>query len=148
MKKWLAGATLGSLLLMGGCSLLQEANSTLTYVNEATGYINDAGALAQEVSDLVQQAVTDKTAAKELQTKLQKFQQELKDFNQLKAPDVAADLHQQVVTQNEKLNAGIELYLKGFKDGLLDPALAQNPELLQTIQEVSSLIEQIKKLGQ
>ena len=59
--------------------------------------------------------LADKQAAAELKTMLQDMKQEIYTFNKLQAPEIAVDLHQQMVDQNNKLTAGIDLYLKNIK---------------------------------
>jgi hypothetical protein len=148
MKKWLFAISTSTFLLLGGCSSLEDVNNTLTYANEAKDYVNEASAFAKEVPSLTEQAVGDQQATKELETKLKEMKKEIETFNDLQPPEMAADLHQQVVDQNKKVLEGIDLYLNNVKDGKLDPAVLENTEMVQSIQEITSIVEQIKKLGQ
>lgn len=70
------------------------------------------------------------------------------EFNQTKAPDIASDVHDQLVQQNEKIISGIEAYEANIKDGSFNPEALKNSELFQSIQDVSSIMKQIKELGQ
>ena len=79
---------------------------------------------------------------------LQDMKEEINTFNKLQAPDVAVDLHQQLVDQNNKLTAGIDLYLSNMKNGLLDASVLENTELFQSAQEITNILNQIKQLGQ
>ncbi|NHC40767.1 hypothetical protein G6549_12375 [Bacillus sp. MM2020_1] len=135
-------------LLLSGCSLLNDAKDTLTYANEAKDYLDKATAFANDAPSIAQQAVGDKQAATELKTMLQDMKQEISTFNKLQAPAIAVDLHQQLVDQNNKLTAGIDLYLKNYKNGMLDPSVLENTEIFQSVQEISSILDQIKQLGQ
>jgi hypothetical protein len=135
------------IMLLSGCSFLSEAQNTITYINEATDYLAKANDFANEAPQLAQQAVEDLQAGKELKKMLQDMENEIEAFNDLQVPDLAADLHQQLMEKNNVILAGIDLYLKNFKDGKLDPAMLENTELFQTVQEVSSIIDQIKQLG-
>jgi hypothetical protein len=92
-------------------------------VNDATDYLNKATAFANDAPSIAQQAVSDQQATAELKTMLQEMKQEINTFNKLQAPEIAADLHQQLVDQNNKLTAGIDLYLKNIQNGLLDPSI-------------------------
>ena len=148
MKKWLIAVSVVPFLLLGGCSALEGVNNTLTYVNEATDYVNEATAFANEIPALAEQAVSDQQAAQELETKLQEMKQDIEEFNGLQPPDMAADLHQQIVEQNNQVVQGIDLYLNNVEEGKLDPALLENTEIFQSIQEITSIIDQIKELGQ
>ena len=148
MKKWLLVLLTSFLLLLAGCSMLNDAKNTLTYINEATEYLDKATAFANDAPALAQQAVGNQQAAKKLETMLEQMKQEIQSFNQLQAPDIAVDLHQQIVDRNNKLIDGINLYLNNFKNGLLDPSVLTNTELFQTVQDITSIINQIKQLGQ
>lgn len=136
------------LFLLSGCSLLNDAKNTITYINEATDFLGKATTFANEAPSLAQQAISDQQAAEELEIMLQNMKQDIEAFNELQAPDVAADLHQQLVDQNNVIAQGIDTYLNNFKDGKLDPAVLENTEIFQTVQELSSIIDQIKQLGQ
>lgn len=148
MKKWLIAFSAVPFLFLGGCSSLESVNNTLTYVNEATDYVNEASTFANEVPALAEQAVSDQQAAQELETKLQEMKQDIEEFNELQPPDMAADLHQQIVEQNNQIAQGIDLYLNNVEEGKLDPAVLENTEIFQSIQEITSIIDQIKQLGQ
>lgn len=148
MKKWLVVFMGCVLFVLGGCSLLNDAKNTLTYVNEATDYLSKATDFANEAPSLAQQAVSDPKAAKEFEGKLNDMKQEIEAFNSLQAPELAEALHQQIVEQNSVFTQGIDLYLDHIVDGKLDPAILENTQIFQSIQEISSIIDQVKKLGQ
>jgi hypothetical protein len=147
LKKLLIFLSASVLLLLGGCSFLNDAQDTLSYVNEATDYLATATDFANDAPALAQQAIGDIQAAEDLQTLLQEMQQTAEAFSEIQAPDIAADLHQQIVEQNSVIVAEIETYLNNFKDGLLDPAILENTELFQSVQDITSIIDQIKQLG-
>jgi TolA-binding protein len=146
-KQWIA-FLITALLMVGGCSFVEEASTTVTYVNEAVNYVSEVDAFVKEVPPLTKQAVSDKQALIELEAKLTEMKEDIQSFNELQAPEVAADLHQQVVAHNQKAEEGIDLYLNHIEDGKLDPAVLENTEVFQTLQEITSIIEQIKQLGQ
>jgi methyl-accepting chemotaxis protein len=148
MKKQLLILSAIILLLLSGCSLLNDAKDTLTYVNDAKDYLDKATAFANEAPSVAQLAVGNQQSAEELTTMLQDMKQEINKFNKLQAPDMAVDLHQQIIDQNNKLAAGIDVYLNSMKNGLLDPSVLQNTELFQSVQEITSILDQIKQLGQ
>ncbi|MEH7179395.1 DUF6376 family protein [Neobacillus vireti] len=135
------------LLLLGGCSFLNDAQDTLSYINEATDYLSAATDFANEAPALAQQAVSDIQAAEDLQALLQDMQQTVESFSDLQAPDIAAELHQQIVERNSAILTEIETYLTNFKDGLLDPAILENTELFQSVQDITSIIDQIQQLS-
>jgi hypothetical protein len=136
------------LVLLSGCSFLNEAKNTITYINEATDFLGKATTFGNEAPKLAQQAISDQQAAEELKTMLQNMKQDIEAFNELQAPDVATELHQQLVNQNNVIAKGIDTYLNNIKDGKLDPKVLENTEIFQTVQELSNIIDQIKQLGQ
>lgn len=148
MKKGLLILTSLMMILLSGCSLFNEAKDMITYINEATDYLNKATNFANEAPSLAQKAVSDLQAAEELEALLKDMKQEIETFNGLNAPELATDLHQQLVEQNNLISQGIDTYLNHFKDGKLDPAILENTEIFQTVQEISTIINQIKQLGQ
>jgi hypothetical protein len=146
MKKFLLLASL--LFLLSGCNLFNEAKNTVTYINEATDFLATATSFANEAPILAQKAVSDTKAAQELETLLLEMKQEIETFNMLDAPEIATDLHQQLVDQNNLVMRGIDNYLEHFIDGKLDPTVIENTEIFKTVQDLSAIIEQIKQLGQ
>jgi vacuolar-type H+-ATPase catalytic subunit A/Vma1 len=147
MKKLVILLSTCMLLLLGGCSFLNDAQDTLTYVNEATDYLAAATDFASDAPALAQQAIGDLQAAEDLQNMLQQMQQTAEAFNELQAPDIAAELHQQIIEQNSVIVSEIETFMSNFKDGLLNPAILENTELFQTVQDITSIIDQIQQLG-
>jgi uncharacterized membrane protein len=147
MKRWFTVLSASMLLLLGGCSFLNDAQDTLSYINEATDYLEVANNFSNEAPAIAQQAVEDLQAAEDLKGMLQNMQQQIESFNELQAPQIAADLHQQIVEQNNIIAEGIEAYLTNMKDGLLDPAILENTDLFQSVQDITSIIDQIKQLG-
>lgn len=147
MKKLLIVLSTCMLMLVGGCSFLNDAQDTISYINEATDYLSAATDFANEAPALAQQAISDIQAAEDLQNMLQQMQKNVEAFSNIQAPDIAADLHQQIVEQNNVIVTEIETYLNNFKNGLLDPAILENTELFQSVQDITSIIDQIQQLG-
>ncbi|MEH6939912.1 DUF6376 family protein [Bacillus sp. JJ664] len=149
MKKWMIiVSTVTLLLLTAGCSPFERVNSTLTYANEATDYVNEAITFANEVPSLAEQAVSDQQGAIKLEIKLEEMKKEIEEFNKLRSPDLAANLHQQIVDQNNQVLDGIDLYLNNMENGKLDSVIVKNTEMFKSIQEIAGIIDQIKQLGQ
>lgn len=137
-----------SVSLLGGCGWIDGVNDTLVYVNEATEYANEANTFAEEAPALAERATTDPQAAQELETKLEGMKEDINEFNELDPPEVASDLHQQVVDQNNRALEGMDVYLSNIENGQLDPAVIENTEVFQTLRELTSLIEQIQQFGE
>ncbi|EJS75603.1 hypothetical protein CN425_24690 [Bacillus cereus] len=131
-----------------GCSVVEEGKNSLNYAQKATDYVNEISAFANEAPALAEQAVNDKEARKELETKLNEIKQDIPAFNKLTPPDVAKDLHQQIVGYNEKLNALIDTSMKKIEEGKIDVEQFKNSELMQTLDQVQDLKDKIQNLGQ
>ena len=136
-----------SLILLTGCSLLGEVNSSLDYADTATGYVGTVKEFANEVPALSKDAVTDKEAMKTLETELQTMKTEIEEFNETEPPQIAEGVHDKIVSSNQQLQDGIDLYLKNMEDGTLDPTVLEDSEIMKTIDNITSLTNQIEKLG-
>ncbi|PGZ06027.1 hypothetical protein COE30_22420 [Bacillus cereus] len=131
-----------------GCSVVEEGKNSLDYAQKATDYVNEISAFANEAPALVEKAVNDEEARKELETKLNEIKQDIPAFNELTPPDVAKDLHQQIVGYNEKLNTLIDTSMKKIEEGKIDVEQFKNSELMQTIDQVQALKDKVQNLGQ
>ncbi|EJR60843.1 hypothetical protein IIO_03177 [Bacillus cereus VD115] len=131
-----------------GCSIVEEGKNSLDYAQKATDYVNEISAFANEAPALAEKAVNDKEARKELEAKLNEIKQDIPAFNELTPPDVAKDLHQQIVGYNEKLNTLIDTSMKKVEEGKIDVEQFKNSELMQTIDQVRDLKDKIQNLGQ
>ena len=131
-----------------GCSIVEEGKNSIDYAQKATDYVNEISAFANEAPALAEKAINDGTARKELETKLNEIKQDIPAFNELTPPDVAKDLHQQIVGYNEKLNSLIDTSMKKIEEGKMDVEQFKNSELMQTIDQVRDLKEKVQNLGQ
>ncbi|PSL41446.1 hypothetical protein B0H99_102129 [Planomicrobium soli] len=146
MKKTSIAFLILVISFLSGCSVIEGANNTLTYATEVTEFANEATIFAKDTPALAQQAVSNKEAATELEASLQVMKTNIEEFNELQPPEMAADLHQQVVTQNENAIKGIDLYLNNIKDGTLDPAVLENNEAFKSLGEIKNIVDQIRDL--
>ncbi|MGE6536724.1 DUF6376 family protein [Bacillus luti] len=131
-----------------GCSIVEEGKSSLDYAQKATDYVNEVSAFANEAPALAEKAINDGEARKELEAKLNEIKQDIPAFNELTPPDVAKDLHEQIVGYNEKLSALIDTSMKKIEEGKMDVEQFKNSELMQTIDQVRDLKDKIQNLGQ
>lgn len=145
MKKILMLCT--SLLLLTGCSLLGEVNSSLEYADTATGYVSTVKEFANEVPGLSQDAVANTEARKKLETELETMKTEIEAFNETEAPKIAEGVHDKIVSSNQQLLDGINVYLKNIEDGTFDPTVLEDSEIMKAIDNITSLTNQIEKLG-
>jgi DNA anti-recombination protein RmuC len=147
MKRWLTVFSASLVLLLSGCSYLNTASDTLDHVKEATNYLAKVNNFAAETPPLIKQAIDNQTAADELTAKLQQMKNDIQSFNTLGVPETVNGFHQEIIEQNNLLTQQIDRYLNDIKDGKLDPTTLENTDLLQPVQEITSIIEQIQKLG-
>ncbi|TPV46796.1 DUF6376 family protein [Bacillus dicomae] len=131
-----------------GCSLIEQGKNSIDYAQKATDYVNEISAFANDAPALAEKAVNDSEARKELETKLSEIKQDIPAFNELTPPDVAKDLHQQIVGYNEKLNALIDTAMTKIEEGKVDVEQFKNSELMQTVDQVRDLKDKIQNLGQ
>ncbi|PFB20923.1 MULTISPECIES: DUF6376 family protein [Bacillus] len=131
-----------------GCSIVEEGKNSIDYAQKATDYVNEISAFANDAPALVEKAVNDSEARKELETKLSEIKQDIPAFNELTPPDVAKDLHQQIVGYNEKLNTLIDTAKTKIEEGKVDVEQFKNSELMQTVDQVRDLKDKVQNLGQ
>ncbi|RKL66570.1 hypothetical protein CR203_14885 [Salipaludibacillus neizhouensis] len=132
-----------SIVILSGCSVLEEVNSSLNYATESTDYINDLQTFGEEASSLVQDAATDPDKKTELEGKITDLEARIKEFNEMKAPSIATDLHETVVEKNDQILEGINT---AKENGELSVEKLKDTEIFKTINEMTDLIDQIKQL--
>jgi PBP1b-binding outer membrane lipoprotein LpoB len=146
MKKILMLFGLMGILFLSGCSLVGEVNDTIEYANTTTDYLNTAQTFANDVQQLANEAVTDEQARQDLENELITMKEEINQFNNIEAPAIAEDIHNQIVSGNTKLEEGIDLYLTNIENGKFDLTFLENSGILTTVNEISSLMENIEQL--
>ncbi|WP_221566748.1 DUF6376 family protein [Alkalihalobacillus sp. TS-13] len=149
MKKWFLSLTLGamSVLILSGCSLLQGVDDTLEYVNSATDYINTAKSFADEAPALAERAASDQESRVELEERLNQMKEDIATFNELNPPGIAEGVHGKIVGYNDTLEQGIDGYLRNVENGEVDPKLLEDYEILQTINQLTNIMDQLEQLG-
>ncbi|PGZ48074.1 hypothetical protein COE56_21095 [Bacillus anthracis] len=131
-----------------GCSLVEQGKNSIDYAQKATDYVNEISAFANDAPALAEKAVNDSEARKELEAKLSEIKQDIPVFNELTPPDVAKDLHQQIVGYNEKLNTLIDTAMAKIEEGKVNVEEFKNSELMQTVDQVRDLKDKVQNLGQ
>ena len=127
-----------------GCSIVEEGKNSIDYAQKATDYVNEISAFANDAPALAEKAVNDSEARKELETKLSDIKQDIPAFNELTPPDVAKDIHQQIVGYNEKLNTLIDTAMTKIEEGKVDVEQFKNSELMQTVDQVRDLKDKVQ----
>jgi hypothetical protein len=133
--------------LLTGCSVLDSVDTSLNYANEATTYVNNAASFSEQLPSLAEQAVTDPEAKNSLLDELENMKNNIANFNAIEAPSFAEDIHQQLVDYNETLEQDIDGYLEKAKiDNISLDSLADS-HILQTVDQITQTLNQIKQLG-
>ncbi|KIL42571.1 DUF6376 family protein [Jeotgalibacillus soli] len=130
-------------LILGGCSVLEEVNSSVNYVNEGTEYINELTAFGEEASSLLNDAATSPEAKEELEEQLTALRANIEEFNEIEPPSLAEDIHQSIVSKNEQL---IEEIDRVYQNGELAIEQLNNTEIFTTINELRDTLNQIEEL--
>ncbi|MFD4929677.1 DUF6376 family protein [Peribacillus butanolivorans] len=146
MKKIITIAFM-SILTLSGCSLLGEVNSSLEYADNATGYVSTVKEFANEVPALSKDAATDTEVRENLEKELQLMKTEIEEFNATEPPQIAESIHEKIVSSNQQLSDGIDLYLNNIENGQFDPEALENSEIMKSIENITSLANQIEELG-
>ncbi|MBP1156935.1 MULTISPECIES: DUF6376 family protein [unclassified Paenibacillus] len=134
-------------MLLSGCGVLNEVNQSLNYVNQATTYINEASAFAEDITALSEQILTDPEARAQLLQKLDDMKQRIQDFNGIEPPKIAQQIHEKLVTYNDTLQQGINDTIQQIQTGVWDPQMLQNSGLLETIGQITNILDQLNQLG-
>lgn len=132
-----------TLMISSACSVVDEVNKSVNYVDESTSYLTSVRDFAEQAPDLIQTAVTDETSRDELEKQLHSLRQQMEEFNNLEAPTIAEDVHQDIVTQNEAALVKIDQL---YKDGELVVEELQNSEIVQMLEDISSLMDTVQNL--
>lgn len=146
MKKIMTIALL-SILTLSGCSLLGEVNSSLEYADNATEYISTVKKFSNEVPALSQDAVANTEARANLEKELELMKTEIEEFNATEPPQIAEGIHEKIVSSNQQLSDGIELYLNNIENGQIDPKALEDSEIMKSIDNITGLAKQIEELG-
>lgn len=142
MKQWL-GITL-VLLLLSGCSLVEEVNNSLDYTEQATTFVNEATQFAGTIPDLAQEAANNLEAKENLTEQLENMKTQIAEFNGLEAPAFAQNIHETLVGYNETLSGQIDEYRTQIENGITD---FKNTEMAQTLSNIQETMDQIKNLA-
>ncbi|WP_338785922.1 DUF6376 family protein [Metabacillus sp. FJAT-53654] len=143
MKKIVSVILILATMMLSACSLLDEVNNSLDYVNEAKSYINSLSDFAEEAPQLIQDAAVDPEVKQDLENQLNTLVEDINEFNTIEAPAIAEDIHQDLVTKNEAL---IDEINTAMENGELALEKLENSEIINTVNDVTSLLDSIEKL--
>lgn len=134
--------------LLSGCSLFDSVNQSLNYVTEATTYVSDVSSFAEQLPTLAQDAITDPAALDQVTTSFEQMKETINQFSTLDAPAFAQDVHDQLTQYNEALLTDVDAYLLQLKEKTIDLEAIQQSQIVQTMSDITELMNQIQQLGQ
>ncbi|AWC28412.1 DUF6376 family protein [Bacillus cytotoxicus] len=139
-----------AVLLIGltGCSMIEGGKNSVEYAQKTTDYINEVSQFANEAPELAKKAINDSASRKELENKLEEIQKDISSFNKLTPPDVAKEMHEQIVGYNETLSTWIDETMKKIENGKVDLEQFKDSEFMQTVQQVQELKNKIQNIGE
>jgi hypothetical protein len=146
MKK--VGAVLLCLVLLSGCNLLQDVNSTLDYVDAITDYLDASSQFANDLPDLVSQATSQPEKAEELETRLLAMKEEIREIKELEPPGIASSIHESLVSYNQEIEEGIDYTLQQMEKGEIDLSIIEDSKILSTIQQIQEIKTNLDNLLQ
>ncbi|MFD2630172.1 DUF6376 family protein [Oceanobacillus kapialis] len=135
MKKIVMSMISVGVLILSGCSFLEETNDSVNYVSEATDYINGLSNFVEESANLEGEALEERVLT---------LQDNVQDFINLEAPGFAEDIHQELETKSEAL---LDATNGIIENGEVAIDQLENSQIYQTIENITSLMNQIENLG-
>ncbi|MGP4108556.1 DUF6376 family protein [Virgibacillus sp. L01] len=135
MKKLIISLIMVTILILSGCSFLQEANDSLNYATETTEYINELSTFAEEAPNLEGQ---------ELKSRLESLKGTIKDFMEIEPPSMAKDIHKELENKSQVL---LDATNKILQDGEVTIEQLKQSEIYKTIDNITKLKNQIEDLG-
>ncbi|AMM98722.1 DUF6376 family protein [Bacillus pumilus] len=149
MKKYAIAFLFSGTLVLSGCSsLLDQVNDTTTYVTEANDYVTDIQQFTEDFPKLAEEAVKNAAKKAELTKQLESLKADIQAFNEVKAPQIAEDLHAQIIEKNKVLSEEIQTYLQQLKADNIDVAamLEDQQGLIKQLQQSVNLLQDIEQL--
>ncbi|NIK71834.1 MULTISPECIES: DUF6376 family protein [unclassified Paenibacillus] len=144
MRKLMILLLVVSAMMLSACSLFESANQTVKYADQAQEHMNRLSDFAEQAPQMIRDAATDPETKQQLEDRLVALKEDIMQFNLLEAPAIAQDLHQQLIEKNQVL-------LQEINDALANGHLAldriQNSPIIQTISDITSLLNRIENLG-
>ena len=145
MKKFIISILFVSVFfVLSGCSLLEETNDTLNYATEATEYIDELSNFAEETTGLVSEAANNPEEKAELESKLTALEGSITEFNNIDVPMIAEGLHENIEGKNLQLLDAINNVIQ---NGEVTVEQLQESEVFKTIENITSLMNQVEQLG-
>lgn len=134
--------------LLSGCSLIDNANQSLNYVTEASTYVNEVTTFAEQLPTMAQDALSNSTGLDQITSSFEQMKQDITQFNQLDAPAFAQSVHDKLTQYNETFLQEINMYISQLSSGTINLETIGQSEMVQTMKEISEVLNQLQQLGQ
>jgi hypothetical protein len=147
-SKILILAMITAIVVLTGCSVIEDVSNTINYTVEATDLINDANQFADEIPALATEAIANKDTLETLKQQFLTMKERLVAFSGLVPPGFAEEIHNQLLTYNDTFQQEIDTYVKQIENGEIDlQALAEAP-VFDTVQNMMKLLTELNQLEQ
>ncbi|WP_342563917.1 DUF6376 family protein [Paenibacillus sp. FSL R7-0345] len=143
MKKYGLSLLLFILLIVPGCGLAEKVGDTVTFTSDTASYMQTLTQFGQEMNSLAEDAAADPQAREALTDRLNTLKEQISDYANLQVPEYAADLHQSIVSYNDKLQQGLDQAATNLEEG---KAAFESTGIPETIGQINGLLKQISQL--
>ncbi|MGP9042739.1 DUF6376 family protein [Cytobacillus kochii] len=148
MKTKVYLAAFGLLLSLSACSPIEDTKNTLAYVNDVEDYMTEITQFANEFPEQAEQAITDENVAASLEKNVEDLQNAIDTIENTEAPELIDSLHAELVQQNEALSTQLVKLEESLEKGTLSEAFIEDQEFMQTINDITSIYNEIENLGE
>ncbi|AIQ44716.1 hypothetical protein R70723_01440 [Paenibacillus sp. FSL R7-0273] len=143
MKKYGLSLLLFILLIVPGCGFAEKVENSVTFASDTASYMQTLTAFGQEMETLATDAATDTQAREALTERLNSLKEQISDYANLQVPEYATELHQSIVSYNDKLQQGLDQAANNLEDG---KAAFESTGIPETISQINGLLNQISQL--
>ncbi|AIQ50324.1 DUF6376 family protein [Paenibacillus sp. FSL R7-0331] len=143
MKKYGLGLLLLILLIVPGCGFAEKVGDSVTFATDTASYMQTLTAFGQEMETLAADAATDVQAREDLTERLNALKEQITGYANLQVPEYATELHQSIVSYNEKLQQGLDQAAANLEEG---KAAFESTGIPETISQINGLLNQISQL--
>lgn len=131
-----------AVLLLSACSFTEEVSESLNYVTEAQNYLQSLEDFIEKAPKLIQDSAIKQEAKDELTYEVKELTTSINEFNQLDAPIIIEEVHQEIVKKNKQL---LEEINSGMQNGEIVLEKMEEIKFIETINDITSLLDTIKK---
>ncbi|QSF45408.1 DUF6376 family protein [Paenibacillus tianjinensis] len=143
MKKYSLSLLLFILLIVPGCGFAEKVGNSVSFTADTASYMQTLTEFGQEMDSLAADAAADPQAKEALIERLAALKEQISGYANLQVPEYAADLHQSIVSYNEKLQQGLDQAATNLEEG---KAAFESTGIPATISQINELLNQLGQL--